>query len=75
MNISYKKLGSAGGTKIKIKLVVALRDEKKTHLKLLRNLNRITYPVFKMTEKSTRHQIYYKSEPFRPSRTEITSPN
>ena len=31
-NISHKKLGSAGGTKIKIKSVVPLRDEK-------RNLN------------------------------------
>ena len=28
-NISYKKLGSAGGTKIKIKSVVPLRDEKR----------------------------------------------
>ena len=36
------------------------------------NLNRITYPVSKMTQKSFRHRIYYKSEPFRPSRTEIT---
>ena len=28
-NISYKKLGSAGGAKIKIKSVVPLRDEKR----------------------------------------------
>ena len=28
-NISYKNLGSAGGTKIKIKSVVSLRDEKR----------------------------------------------
>ena len=28
-NISYKKLGSAGGTKIKIKSVVPLHDEKR----------------------------------------------
>ena len=28
-NISYKKLGSAGGTKIKIKSVLPVRDEKR----------------------------------------------
>ena len=29
MNINYKKLGSVGGTKIKIESVVPLRDEKR----------------------------------------------
>ena len=28
-----------------------------------------------MTQKSSRHRIYFKSEPFRPSRTEITPPH
>ena len=64
---------SAIGIKLKIKILLLPDDKSNENVSL--TLTRITYPMSKMTQKSTRHQIYYKSESIRASRIKITPPH